>query len=100
MVTLQPIGILTLAAAYRISRGDQISNCKKPTVHRYTCLSKLRLLFKCGFYWSNQKMVVLWPLAFTLAFMALGLTSAQQISGYGPVDVAELNPLTLNWNQV
>jgi len=25
---------------------------------------------------------------------------AQQISGYGPVDVAELNPLTLNWNQV
>ena len=24
----------------------------------------------------------------------------QQISGYGPVDVAELNPLTLSWNQV
>merc|ERR1712086_1206975 len=46
-----------------------------------------------------QKMVV-WPLAFTVAFMALGLTGAQQISGYGPVDVAELNPLTLNWNQV
>ena len=96
MVTIQPIGILTLTAAYHISRGDQISNCKKPKVHSYTCLTKLRLLFKCGFYWNNQKMVVLWP----LAFLAFDLISAQQISGYGPVDVAELNPLTLSWNQV
>ena len=44
--------------------------------------------------------MVVWPLAFTVAFMAFDLISAQQISGYGPVDVAELNPLTLNWNQV
>ena len=36
-----------------------------------------------------------------LAFIsALTAVQAQQISGYGPVDVAELNPLTLNWNQV
>ena len=44
--------------------------------------------------------MVVWPLAFTVAFMVFDLISAQQISGYGPVDVAELNPLTLNWNQV
>merc|ERR1739844_193929 len=49
-----------------------------------------------GFYWSNQKMVVLWP----LAFLAFDLISAQQISGYGPGDVEELNPLTLSRNQV
>merc|ERR1712156_1250791 len=30
----------------------------------------------------------------------LGEIATQQISGYGPVDVAELNPLTLSWNQV
>ena len=30
----------------------------------------------------------------------LSITFSQQISGYGPVDVAELNPLTLSWNQV
>ena len=41
-------------------------------------------------------MAVLWP----LAFLAFDLISAQQISGYGPIDVAELNPLTLSWNQV
>merc|ERR1712001_453290 len=46
------------------------------------------------------KKMVLWPLYFTLAFIAFDLTNAQQISGYGPVDVAELNPLTLSWNQV
>merc|ERR1711997_815222 len=46
-----------------------------------------------------QKMVV-WSLAFTVAFIGFDLISAQQISGYGPVDVAELNPLTLSWNQV
>merc|ERR1719350_54409 len=40
--------------------------------------------------------MVLW----LLAFLAFDLISAQQISGYGPVDVAELNPLTLSWNQV
>ena len=39
-------------------------------------------------------------LAFPLAILTLDLTFGQQISGYGPVDVAELNPLTLNWNQV
>ena len=36
-----------------------------------------------------------------LAILALlQAVKGQQISGYGPVDVAELNPLTLNWNQV
>ena len=36
-----------------------------------------------------------------LAFIwGLQAVQGQQISGYGPVDVAELNPLTLNWNQV
>ena len=44
--------------------------------------------------------MALWLLAFSFAFLALDLTIAQQISGYGPVDVAELNPLTLSWNQV
>ena len=44
--------------------------------------------------------MVFWPLVFSVAFLALDLTFAQQISGYGPVDVAELNPLTLSWNQV
>merc|ERR1719367_2277555 len=40
--------------------------------------------------------------SFFLAFFAaaLGWSKGQQISGYGPVDVAELNPLTLSWNQV
>jgi len=44
--------------------------------------------------------MVFWLLAFPLAILTLDLTFGQQISGYGPVDVAELNPLTLNWNQV
>ena len=44
--------------------------------------------------------MVVWPLAFTVAFIGFDLIIAQQISGYGPVDVAELNPLTLSWNQV
>ena len=44
--------------------------------------------------------MVSWLLAFPLAILTLDLTFGQQISGYGPVDVAELNPLTLNWNQV
>merc|ERR1712001_271349 len=44
--------------------------------------------------------MVFWPLAISLAFIAFDLTNAQQISGYGPVDVAELNPLTLSWDQV
>ena len=37
-------------------------------------------------------------LIFLAFFTEPGYT--QQISGYGPVDVAELNPLTLSWNQV
>ena len=40
----------------------------------------------------------MWSLLLVLAFFEA--TKGQQISGYGPVDVAELNPLTLNWNQV
>jgi len=39
-------------------------------------------------------------LAFATLFLKLEPNFAQQISGYGPVDVAELNPLTLSWNQV
>ena len=42
----------------------------------------------------------MWPLkALFLAFL-INKCATQQISGYGPVDVAELNPLTLSWNQV
>ena len=37
-------------------------------------------------------------LIFLAFFTESGYT--QQISGYGPVDVAELHPLTLSWNQV
>ena len=45
-----------------------------------------------------QNLNKMWTfLAFVLAVQAV---QGQQISGYGPVDVAELNPLTLNWNQV
>ena len=40
----------------------------------------------------------MWSLVLILALFEA--TKGQQISGYGPVDVAELNPLTLNWNQV
>jgi hypothetical protein len=37
-----------------------------------------------------------------MAFLMVIIDSGQgqQISGYGPVDLAELNPLTLSWNQV
>ena len=38
--------------------------------------------------------------SFALFLALLQAVKGQQISGYGPVDVAELNPLTLNWNQV
>ena len=38
--------------------------------------------------------------SFALILALLQAVKGQQISGYGPVDVAELNPLTLNWNQV
>ena len=42
----------------------------------------------------------MWTLkALFLAFL-VNKCATQQISGYGPVDVAELNPLTLSWNQV
>merc|ERR1712018_772712 len=42
----------------------------------------------------------MWTLkALFLAFL-INKCATQQISGYGPVDVAELNPLTLSWNQV
>ena len=38
--------------------------------------------------------------SFALFLALLQAVKGQQISGYGPVDEAELNPLTLNWNQV
>merc|ERR1712141_243434 len=38
--------------------------------------------------------------SFALILALLQAVKGQQISGYGPVDVAELNPLTLSWNQV
>merc|ERR1712001_485948 len=42
----------------------------------------------------------MWTLFWTLVVFNLREIATQQISGYGPVDVAELNPLTLSWNQV
>jgi hypothetical protein len=42
----------------------------------------------------------MWTLFWTLLVFNLREIATQQISGYGPVDVAELNPLTLSWNQV
>ena len=42
----------------------------------------------------------MWTLFWTLVVFNLREFATQQISGYGPVDVAELNPLTLSWNQV
>ena len=42
----------------------------------------------------------MWTLFWTLVAFNLREIATQQISGYGPVDVAELNPLTLSWNQV
>jgi len=43
-----------------------------------------------------SKLATTWVVLIT----ALVAVEGQQISGYGPVDVAELNPLTLSWNQV
>ena len=61
-----------------------------------TCVQ--RVVTNTHFWDWKVEVIMKWN---CLAILALiQAVKGQQISGYGPVDVAELNPLTLNWNQV